>query len=184
MSAGTKLVTAQEFLQMHFDVPTELVRGETVSMTRPGWRHGAICANAAAEIHLWCRRTQFGFIVCNDAGVLIETDPDTLRGPDLFYVSRERFPHQAIPDDVPTDVVPNLCVEVLSPSDRWRDVQEKIGDFFRCGVEEVWVVNPERKTVEVFRPDVPPEPFRIGDTLTSRVLPDFSCTLEAVFEGT
>lgn len=166
MSPATKPITAEEFMQMHFDVPVELVRGEIVSlygkngMTRPGWTHGIVQANVTSELRTWNRRTRAGKVV-GDAGVVTERDPDTVRGP---------------------DAVPNLCVEICSPRKTWKEIHRKIDEYFERGNDEVWVVHPQKRTVEVFRSDEPPVTLDATQTIESRELPGFSCPVEVFFE--
>ncbi|MCA9080406.1 MAG: Uma2 family endonuclease [Planctomycetaceae bacterium] len=183
MSAGTptKLITAVEFLDMDFDGPAELVRGEVLEMTRPGWKHGVVCGNVAFLLGQWRRQVGQGIVTTNDTGVLTERDPDTLRGPDLFYVSEDRLPKLDVPHGVPA-IIPNLCVEVLSPSDRWSDVLRKASEYLALGVSEVWLIDPEDRIVQILRSDTATIQLRVGDQLTSQELSGFECAISLLFE--
>ncbi|MBX3439778.1 MAG: Uma2 family endonuclease [Planctomycetaceae bacterium] len=188
MSTEIKPITAQEFMEMHFDVPVELVRGEIVflygvgEMTRPGWRHGIVCQNVGGQLWAWARSCRAGLVASNDTGFLTERNPDTVRGPDLFFISASRRPVGEIPAGI-SDAIPELCVEVWSPGDRWREVHRKIDEYLNRGVSEVWVVIPERKTVEVFRQEEAPVIFATDDVLRSDLLPGFECRVASLFEG-
>lgn len=76
--------------------------------------------------------------------------PDTLRGPDVAFVSRERVEGVADPR-LAFEGPPDLAVEVLSPSDTPALVHAKVGDYLAAGARLVWVVDPERETVKVYR---------------------------------
>jgi len=123
MATGTTLITAEELMELceEYDGLCELVRGEIQEMTRPSTEHGLVCGNLAYELGHWIRKGHPGFLVTNDAGVLTERDPDTVRGPDLYFVSEQRLPKQRGRRGW-MEVPPDHCVEVLSPSDRWKDV--------------------------------------------------------------
>lgn len=178
-----QLMTASQFAAMDPEVPSELVRGEVVEMTRPGIRHGVVCGNACNPIKAWARSGNRGLVAINGTGVLTERNPDTVRGPDVLFVSRQRWPHERAPDGF-LEVAPDLAVEVLSPHDVWKDVLTKISEYFDAGVQEVWVADPELKTVQIFRPDAPPRTLHSSDVIESAdVLPEFSCPVADFFVG-
>lgn len=152
-------------------------------MTRPGIRHGVVCGNIHLPITLWARSGNRGLVATNDAGVLTERDPDTVRGPDVLFVSRERWPHDRAPDGF-LEVAPDLAVEVLSPYDVWKDLLTKISEYFDAGVREVWVADPEMKNVQVFRPDAPPRTLHADEVIESAdVLPGFTSAVADFFVG-
>ncbi|WP_437223979.1 Uma2 family endonuclease [Planctomicrobium sp. SH661] len=189
MPTQTFPITAEQFMEMHFDVPVELVRGEVVypygddGMTRPGWQHSVVCQNVGALLWNWCRSGQYGRVMSNDTGILTERNPDTLRGPDLFFVSTAKLSSGPIPSGVP-GIIPDVCIEVLSPNDRWQQVRHKITEYLDCGVPEVWVLEVERKTLHVFLDNDSPRALNLGSTVTSDVLLGFSCLVDDLFEST
>ena len=73
------------------------------------------------------------------------------RKPDVAFVSAERWPlYREVPDAEAWKVVPNLAVEVVSPTSTVTEIVDKILDYFRHGVEQVWIVLPRQKMVQVF----------------------------------
>jgi len=187
-TTATALITAEEFARMQFDEPVELVRGELFfpyredPMTRPSPGHGWVALEIGGLLRNWTRTSGLGRVVSNDSWITTGRDPDTVRGADVAYYPIERLPGGKLPLK-PGDLVPDLCVEILSPSDRWADVHDKISEYFGCGVLEVWIANPQRRTIEVFRPDEPPATYRDDDEITSRLLPGFAVRTAACFEG-
>ncbi len=182
-TVAQELITAEQFVEMTFDAPVELVRGEIIEMARPGLRHGTVCSNVHHPVKSWSRSTNLGIVATNDTGVVTERNPDTVRGPDLLYISRERLPGGVVTSGI-LEIAPDLAIEVLSPSDVWKDVLEKISEYFAAGGRAVWVVDPEDKTVHVFRPDAKPRKLSGVDVLESRdVLPGFSCQVAQFFEN-
>ncbi len=179
------LVTAEEFLQITADHDglLELVRGEVREMNRPGSIHGFVCMNVGGELRTWAKGGRHGRVVCNDAGVVIQRDPDTVRGPDVYFIREDRLPNGELPAGW-LEVAPDLCAEVLSPTDRWPDVLEKINEYFRMGVPEVWVLDPAKRQVHLHRADTPaPSILDVDQTLTSPHLPGFVCPISELFAG-
>src|SRR5438874_10062199 len=85
---ASKLMTAEEFYDWanhpdNRDKYCELERGEIVEMTRPGIRHGFVCANVVRILQNFCIARKKGYVCSNDTGMVVERDPDTVRGPDV-----------------------------------------------------------------------------------------------------
>lgn len=158
----------------------ELVRGEVIEMSRPTRLHGRVCAKITFQLESHARKKKKGYIVCNDSGVILEHDPDTVRGPDVaYYEDVTRI------EDLPEkwgDVPPRLAVEVLSPNDTARYITEKINDYLNNGVEIVWVVEPDAKTVTVYS-KTGVKSLGVSDIVTGGdVLPGFRCKVAEFFE--
>ena len=181
MSVAT-LLTAEQFAEMEFDVPVELVRGEVVELTRPEPPHGNVCFRVAFHLGQWALPRKAGEITTNDSGVITERDPDTVRGPDVAFYAASAIPSGKF-NRKSRSLVPTLCVEVLSPSNRWSEIRTKIKEYLVRGVEEVWIVDCERRTVEVFRSDLPPVEFEQDAQLVSRALSEFTAPVSEFFAG-
>lgn len=181
MSVADKLLSYREFEKLTFERPTELVRGEIVEQEMPDSRHGSVCAAVAAFLLLWARRSRIGFVFSNDSHVLTERDPDTVRGPDCAFIRADRLPDNQLPER--TLLVPvDLAVEVLSPSNRWTNMLDKVLEYLRSGVREVWVVDPEKRTQDIHQADQSPIHLTESDTVTRPdLLPGFSCPMAEFF---
>jgi Uma2 family endonuclease len=122
-----------------------------------------------------------------DSEMLFLLDPGAglKRRPDLAFVSYERWPKKRpIPDDVAWDVVPDLAIEVISPSNLASDVVVKIGDYFRAGVRRVWVIYPRERQFYVYESPAFARILRRDDQLEDEsVLPGFSLPLSDLFES-
>jgi Uma2 family endonuclease len=183
MATATKtLVTAEEFERMEFPEKAELVRGEVVEMTNPAPDHGQICSNVSELLMAWSPRRSKGRVLTNDSRVQTGHNPDTVRGPDVFFIANDRLPPGGLTNRS-LQVPPDLAVEVFSPSDRWRRVHEKVGDYLAAGVREVWVLHLRRREVHVFRPDEAPVTLADNAELTTDVLPGFRCKVADFFAG-
>ncbi|MCY4576302.1 MAG: Uma2 family endonuclease [Chloroflexi bacterium] len=178
---GTEPITAEQLMEM--DERGELIRGVFCPTMIPGIQHGQVMANITMLLGLVMSPNKLGTIVTANAGVLLGRNPDTVLGPDISYFSRERLPLETEIRGY-AEVPPELVVEVVSPSDTPREVAGKANMWLVGGVQLVWVVWPETKMVEIYRPDNQPETLREADTLTGgEVLPHFTVTVADIFEN-
>lgn len=182
MSTATHLITAEEFAAMTFDRPVELIEGEIVEMTSPGGIHGGICLAIARIVGNWIHSGADFLATANDSGIVLARNPDTVRGPDLMIISRKRLPEGQYPQGHFT-VVPEVAIEVKSPSDYWPEILNKVSQFLSAGVQEVWVIDPDHFRVHVYRVDDEPTIYNRVDQLTSVCLPDFHCEVKELFHG-
>ena len=115
---------------------------------------------------------------------LIDRARDLKRRPDVAFVSRERWPlNRRAPRQEAWDVVPDLMIEVVSPSNSASEVVEKVEDYFQTGARLVWVVYPVQGVVHVFETSETVHVLRRGDTLDGGdVLPGFRLPLAMLFE--
>ena len=158
----------------------ELVRGRLVVREPPGTWHGAIAANLTCLIGDFVRPHGLGTVFAQDTGFKIAADPDTVRAPDVAYVARERS--GLIRKRGYAELAPDLLAEILSPDDRPAAVLAKVADWLAAGTRLVWVVDPERGEVRVYRQDGSLAVLREDDSLEGEdVLPGFVCPLRQIF---
>lgn len=183
MATVETLLTAKEFWMLPDDGrTTELVRGRIVTMNMPGFRHGEICGNIVGILREHVRPRKLGRTVCNDSGVQTEHDPDTVRGADVSYYSFARLPAGDSPNSYP-DVSPEIAFEVKSPSDRWSEIELRVGEYLRANVLVVCVVDPVNESLTVYRADQPSQTLRGQEELTfPGILDDFRAHVSAFFE--
>ena len=127
----------------------ELVRGQLVVREPPGTRHGVIAASLAYYLSDFVRRYGLGIVIAQDTGFKIASDPDTVRAPDVAFVRRERA--GLIQARGYAELAPDLLAEILSPDDRPAEVLAKVDDWLAAGTKLVWVVDPERSEIRVYR---------------------------------
>jgi Uma2 family endonuclease len=181
----TELMTADEFFAWcnrpeNRDRHFELERGKVVEVSRPGERHGVVCGDVVWILGGYVRQCGTGYVVGNDTGVIWEQDPDTVRGPDVFYYGKSRPFGELHPKY--TEKTPQLVVEVLSPNDRMNKVMRRITKFLDWDVPLVWLIDPEDLTVSVYRQDRRPEVLEGEQELTGDdVLPGFRCRIADFF---
>ena len=127
----------------------ELSRGELVPMTPVGIQHSAIVMRLGEFLSRYVRENQLG-IVGTEGGFKLERDPDTLRAPDIHFVSKVRIEKEGITQKF-ADYPPDLAVEVLSPEDTASEILKKVEEYLAGGVPLVWVVDPANQKVTVYR---------------------------------
>jgi Uma2 family endonuclease len=107
------------------------------------------------------------------------------RRPDVAFVSSQRWQPNRLPPrgDNAWKVIPNLAVEVISPTNTADEVSKKIHDYFRAGVELVWVIYPEPGEVYIYDSPISVRILARTDTLDGgKVLPGFELPLKELFE--
>jgi Uma2 family endonuclease len=129
----------------------ELERGEIVETPSPGELHGVICFLIVRLLGNYAFQRGKGFLCSNDTGLLVESNPDTVRGPDVMLFAESRALEQMSRKF--SDKVPELVVEVLSPNDQTTKTNRRISQYLARGVPIVWLVDPEVHSVTIFRPD-------------------------------
>jgi Uma2 family endonuclease len=185
IATKSKLMTAEEFYDWanrpkNENKWFELVRGEMIELPSPGLPHGVVAANAVRILGNYTFERRKGYVASNDCGVILERDPDTVRGPDVaLYEDAHSF------DELPPkygETPPRLAVEVLSPNDRADQVMHQITDYLRNGVALVWLIDPEARTVTVCQPDKGPRVYKENEELSGEeVLPGCRCCVADFF---
>ena len=165
----TSLMTADEFYEFVHQPENrnrffELDRGKVVEMSRPGIRHGVVCANVSFLLGAFTRQRACGIVISNDAGLIVERGPDTVFGPDIFLYD-EIINYEDLPQRW-EDRPPTLVIEVLSPHDRTTKLNRRIGRFLAMGVPLVWVLDPEDSTLTVHQAHRPLVVLDAADEVT------------------
>jgi Uma2 family endonuclease len=178
-------MTTEEAMALPDDgIERELIRGELREkpLTKRNRWYSRTEARIAQVLQNWldsCDPPR-GAIVSGEAGFRLQRDPDSTVGRDVAYVSAEVAAHQ--PDAPYFEGPPILAVEILSPSDKQEEVDEKIQLYLQTGVAIVWVVHPRFKTITVYRPGADPMMFSGGQELTAEPhLPSFHVSLTRLF---
>jgi len=119
-------------------------------MSPAGGRHGRVAHNLGLVLGSHVRDADLGIVYAAETGFLLSRDPDTVRAPDVAFVSHPRL--QEIEDDVGyLPLAPDLVGEAISPSDTFSDVEEKALAWLAAGTRMVLLVEPAHGTVHVYR---------------------------------
>ncbi len=158
----------------------ELDRGEVVELPPPGKFHGFVCTNIAAILRTYAIQSGRGYVCGNDSGVIVERNPDTVRGPDVSFFDDEQTAETM--DRAYAEHPPVLAVEVLSPTDRFSRTMRRVAQLLKSGVKLVWVVDLETQEVSICRPEADVEILDNKSELTGNgVLPEFRCQVSEFF---
>ena len=178
----TKLLTADDLLELYSrGVKGELIRGVFCETVSAGIEHGEIASNFIIGIGAFVKNERLGRVFGSDSGVRLESNPDTVREPDVGYISFERLTSETRITGY-LEAPPELVVEVASPSDTPAAVQEKAAMWLSFGVMIVWVAHPDDRTVDVYRSEEPVVRLTEDDVLDGDpVLPGFTLPVREVF---
>jgi Uma2 family endonuclease len=175
-------MTAAEFTARYANVHAELVKGIVKEYPVPWPKHGFICTTIAHLLASHVIQNDLGRVASNDSWIQTGRNPDTVRGADVCFFSYERLPKGDIPEGL-LPVVPDLVVEVRSPSDRWNDIFIKVGEYLNAGVRVVIVLDPATETASIYRTDELQQIAHNGDELTiPEILPGFAVPVRRLFE--
>ena len=175
----THLMTAEELGNLDDDSHRHaLIKGELLTMPLPKHLHGRVAANLTWLLFQHAKPNQLGQ-VCTEAGYKLESDPDTVLGPDVSFVARNHF---ALSPEGYHDGPPDLAVEVLSPGDRRGQVEHKLSLWLEFGTRSVWLVNPRKRTVEIIRSTGERHLLHETDELVDDTVPGFRVKVSEIFE--
>ena len=151
MASHTSLISADQLWNMPQDGNRyELVEGELRMMSPAGSQHGRIAARLLCKLGIFVEEGDLGATFAAETGFLLSRDPDTVRAPDVAFVSLERLT-QAGDLKGYWPGAPDLAAEVLSPSDSFSQVEAKTLAWLAAGCRMVLIVDPQKKTVTVYR---------------------------------
>ena len=182
MSTPRTAVSVEQLLRMP-DTGSryELARGELIEKPPAGARHGHITSRIDGRLGNYVEETGAGKVFTADTGFVLERGPDTVRAPDVAFVSEDRLPRGELPSGF-LEMAPDLAVEVVSPSDSADQVQEKMEQWMRHGVRLAWLVYPATRSVAVYRALDDVRILTGRDVLSGEpVIPGFSRTVEELF---
>lgn len=177
----TKLMTVEEFMALPDDGwQYELIEGVPHRMPSAGREHGEIETEFIFQLRTHVATQGLGRIYPGDTGFFFDQNPPTVRGPDVAFVRTDRLPPGERKGFLP--VVPDLVVEIVSPSDRAPHVADKIEFYLDRGVPLVWAVYPEPPRIVVHRAGQEPRELGVDDVLDGGdVLPDFRLPVADLF---
>jgi Uma2 family endonuclease len=166
----------------------ELVNGQRVEMPPMSFYAAKIATRLGAKLSDFAEAHKLGEVVVEGLFRLpVTEDFSRDRRPDVAFVSFDRSAAER-PEDLDAnagDVIPDLAIEVTSPTDRAEEQREKVLEYFRVGVRRVWVVYPKLQLIDVYES---PSKVQIlsataGDILRGDpVLPGFELPLSKLFE--
>ena len=157
----------------------EIIYGEIKERSMPSPIHGRIQAKVGAKLLSHVEENNLGAVYTETHFELAEK---LSRVPDIAFVSFARFPASGEDDSSCWHIAPDLAVEIISPTDDYEDVQEKITEYFIFGVKQVWIISPESKTLTVYFSRTNVRILTESDELIGEeMLPGFKMNLSEIF---
>jgi Uma2 family endonuclease len=176
-------ITGEELYQMGDIGSVELINGEIVEVAPTKFRHGHMEAQLGASLSYFVAEHKLGSVAVGEVGLYTRRNPDTVRGVDVIFISHQRLA-QASPESY-LDIAPELAVEIVSPSDRWSEVMDKLEEYFSIGVLMVWIVDPRKRQIHVYSSPTEVIRLQVGDTLDGGdILPGFTLPVADLFPTT
>jgi Uma2 family endonuclease len=180
MTPTKTLLTPEEFDNYPFeeDKRYELDEGELIEMTRPAYRHNRVLKNLQTALDTYLRSSRVGELLISEN--LFALSARTRRAPDAAIILGDRSAE--LWDAKVIHVIPEIAIEVLSPSETNGRIHRKLRQYFAAGVKEVWLIYPEAREAEIWTgPTLPEHTLTEADVLVSALLPGFALPLAELF---
>lgn len=157
----------------------ELVDGVLVEKAM-GFRESLLAGMLVTFLLTFVRSRNLGLVTAPDGTMRLA--PGLVRIPDVAFISWDRLPNRRVPTEPIPDLAPDLAVEVLSTGNTPGEMARKRQDYFAAGVQVVWQVDPNTRTVEVFTAPDQSTVLHAAQTLEGgTVLPGFTVPLQELF---
>jgi len=159
----------------------ELFEGDLI-MSPVHLNHGLVCVRISSALFHFVEARGLGQIL--DSSIGCRLAENLLLSPDVAFVSKERLKKIGLAPDKFLAGAPDLVVEVLSPSDRMRQINRKLDHYFEHGAKLAWLVNWRKHQVQIYTADSIESLTGLDDVLTGGlVLPGFKCKLRKIFQA-
>lgn len=175
-------MTADEYFRLPEGPPYfQLIKGELFMSPSPNFYHQEIVGNLFTSLNAFVRKNQLGKVIVAPSDV--ELGQKNVFQPDIYFLGRQSA---AILTGQGPKGAPDLVVEVLSPGTAKLDLGPKKSVYAEAGVKELWVIWPEDRVLELYRPagktEAPAQVLRAEDRLESPLLPGWSIVISEIFE--
>src|SRR5262245_9572005 len=188
-----KIRTAEDLWELshrpeYTDLHLELSEGRLIVMSPAGWKHGTITLRLGHKVLEHVDENGLGIVTAAETGFILYKNPDpngkdTVRAPDVGFIAAARVPGNL--DELPDGYVPfapDLAIEVVSPNDEPKEIEQKVKEYLKYGTRLVRVMYSDSKEVKVYAPGQKTKTLKIGDTLEGGdVLPGFKLPVRDIF---
>jgi len=156
----------------------ELIKGELLTMPLPKYEHMRVATKLTILLSQYAQANRLGDVYV-EGGYKLESDPDTVIGPDVSFVAQDRI---SLSPEGYHSGPPDLAIEVISPGDRKGRIGRKLSLWLQSGARSVWHVNPQRRTVEVILATGERRILHETDELVDDTVPGFRVKVSEIFE--
>ncbi len=169
-TTAKRKMTEEEFMRLPNDGRKyELVDGEAKEVPA-GFEHDVIVMRIGFLMYPFAQKV--GYLAASSAGFRMVTG--NIRSPDVSLVLYERLPEGKVPEGF-MDGAPDLAIEVISPNEDWAEMERKIGEYFASGAKEIWLIDPDKRTLTVYKSPSNIHTFHADDEIETNLLPGFRC---------
>ena len=183
MVTTARPMTAEELLDLPDDgFRYELIRGKLRKRLPAGQTHGEYASNINISLGGYVKANHLGKTYIAYTGYILATDSVHVLAPDLAFISNDRLSEIGESDGF-AQGAPDVAVEIISPNDRYTDVEEKVEDWLNAGCSAVIVVNPRRRTANLHRSPTDMTTLTESDTLElDDIVPGWRMPVKDIFE--
>ncbi|MBD2441541.1 Uma2 family endonuclease [Nostoc sp. FACHB-110] len=179
-------LTREQFYQLCAENPDlkleRNAQGELIIMPPTGGETGRSNVNLIMQVALWNENSQAGEVFDSSTGFTLPNGAD--RSPDVSWVEKSRWEgltkeqrEKFIP------LCPDFVIEIMSPSDSWRKVQDKMDEYMANGCRLGWLINRKQQEVAIYRPGQEVEVIKLPETLSGEnILPGFVLNLHKIWQ--
>lgn len=179
VQAAPRIWTAEEFYNSPLSKKYELAEGELIEIMPAGALHGVITSRLSRHLGNFVADNNLGEIMAAETGFVL--GEQTFRSADAAFVSNAKFAEHGLPESF-FPAAPDIAVETASPSNTSEEFLSKVDEYLSAGSRLVWVVNPKRRMIFVYRPNDVITVLRENDVLEGEnVLPGFRLPLAQLF---
>jgi Uma2 family endonuclease len=166
---------------MDGDARYELIEGVLKEVSPSSVKSGLVRTQLLGAILAHVETHGLGYVTDAETGYILSSSPHTVVAPDIGFFRPGRYPED-YPERGFYPMPPDLAVEVISPTDERADIENKQKLYAQAGVPLVWWVDPEQRTIAVYRPGQAPEVLDEAANLDGGdVLPGFSLPIKRIF---
>lgn len=177
----TSPLTLDQFLALpESDVTYELIDGQAIPKMSPKFRHSRTQKTLLFLLETWANNR--GFLQPEWAVRLQRQGRDWVPVPDLLYISFERLSPDW-EDDAPCPVAPELVVEIVSPGQSFGAIAEKASAYLIAGVERVWLIDTQHRSLTVFTANQMPRIYQQPDVIEDDLFPELTLSVSDIFQS-
>ena len=175
-------ITPEELLMMPDESHYELIDGQLVERNT-SVLSSLVAARVSCILGNHCDERNLGWVLGSEVGYqCFSWKPRRVRRADASFIRIERYSLARASEEGHVSIAPDLAVEVLSPNDLAKELNEKLEDYRRAGVKLIWVIDPELRILDIHHPDGTSRRLHEGDEITGEdVIPGFRCLVSAFF---
>ncbi|MEB3148845.1 MAG: Uma2 family endonuclease [Sphaerospermopsis sp.] len=157
-------------------------QGELIVMPPTGGETGRSNSNINSQIWFWNEQNQLGEVFDSSTGFTLPSGADP--SPDVSWVEKSRWDalsKQEKEKFIP--LCPDFVIEIMSPSDNLKKLQNKMQEYIENGCRLGWLINRKKQEVEIYRPGKEVEVLKLPQTISGEdILPGFVLNLQKIWE--